>query len=341
MKRKVKFQEGGAVESPRNRQLRETMERFGREGRRVGLAERARQREAANQAARRQRAADMREVERMNPGQGAAEVERRAGRAVPERRPDFTTDPRGTTRPGADTGREMVRSSGPQVPATRSVGGDVGPTRPTMQQAMTNVTRPQIPLGRVRPSVGGGVAGVAGAAAAEALGPLVDYGREYAARRGEEADARRELNLLSMRARTADAEGGDMAADAERQRQEAMRPAPRPTPAPAPRPAAPARRPAPARREMSADRLNDLAMGAEPANAEERVAQMRMQQRRRELEGGAFKKGGMVKAKAAPKKMMKGGMVAKPKVAASKAKPKAMPKAMPFKKGGMIKKGKK
>jgi hypothetical protein len=49
-----------------------------------------------------------------------------------------------------------------------------------------------------------------------------------------------------------------------------------------------------------------------------------------------FRKGGMVKPKAAPKKMMKGGMVAKPKVAAkSKAKP------MPFKKGGMIKKGKK
>ena len=219
----------------------------------------------------------------------------------------------------------------------------MGPTRPTMQQAMTNVTRPQIPLGPVRPSVGGGVAGVAGAAAAEALGPLVDYGREYAARRGEEADARRELNLLSMRARTADAEGGDMAADAERQRQEAMRPAPRPTPAPAPRPAAPARRPAPASREISAERLNQLADGAEPTTTEENLAVRRMRARRQELEerGSAFKKGGMVKAKAAPKKMMKGGMVAKPKVAASKAKPKAMPKAMPFKKGGMIKKGKK
>jgi hypothetical protein len=79
-------------------------------------------------------------------------------------------------------------------------------------------------------------------------------------------------------------------------------------------------------------------MGAEPANAEERVAQMRMRGRQRELEerGTAFRKGGMVKPKAAPKKMMKGGMVAKPKVAAkSKAKP------MPFKKGGVIKKGRK
>jgi hypothetical protein len=46
-----------------------------------------------------------------------------------------------------------------------------------------------------------------------------------------------------------------------------------------------------------------------------------------------FRKGGMVK----PKKMMKGGVVAKPK-AATKAKAKPMPA---FKKGGMIKKGKK
>jgi hypothetical protein len=112
-----------------------------------------------------------------------------------------------------------------------------------------------------------------------------------------------------------------------------------PTPRPAARPA-PARgtaRAAPAaRREISADRLNDLMMGAEPATAEERVAQMRMRGRQQELEGQgtAFKKGGMVK----PKKMMKGGIVAKPK-AAAKSKPK--PKPMPFKKGGMIKKGRK
>jgi hypothetical protein len=46
----------------------------------------------------------------------------------------------------------------------------------------------------------------------------------------------------------------------------------------------------------------------------------------------------MVKPKAAPKKMMKGGIVAKPK-AAAKSKPK--PKPMPFKKGGVIKKGRK
>jgi hypothetical protein len=99
-------------------------------------------------------------------------------------------------------------------------------------------------------------------------------------------------------------------------------------------PPRPARRAAPAAREISADRLNDLMMGAEPESAEERVAQMRMRGRQRELEdrGSAFKKGGMVK----PKMMMKGGAVAKPKAGATKA------KSMPaFKKGGMIKKGKK
>ena len=91
-------------------------------------------------------------------------------------------------------------------------------------------------------------------------------------------------------------------------------------------------------------------MGAEPTTAEERIAQMRMRGRQQELEdrGTAFRKGGMVKPKAkpvakkaggmvksAPKKMMKGGVVAKPKVA---AKSKPMPA---FKKGGVVKKGKK
>jgi len=305
VKRKVKFQEGGAVEEParrparesaRNRQLRETMEKFGREGRRVRTSERL-QKEATTR-------------------RGAA---RGAGA------PNFTTDPEGTTRRGAATGREMVPAR-EVVPATRSVGGDVGPTRPTMQQAMTRVTRPPIPLGRVRPPVGG-LPAVAGAVAAEALEPVVNYGREFAARRGEEADARREANLQAFR----DQQQERMTMEQE------MGEAPQRMPTP--RPAAPARRAAaPAAREISADRLNDLMMGAEPANAEERVAQMRMRGRQRELEerGTAFKKGGMVKPKAAPKKMMKGGMVAKPKVAAkSKAKP------MPFKKGGVIKKGRK
>jgi hypothetical protein len=89
--------------------------------------------------------------------------------------------------------------------------------------------------------------------------------------------------------------------------------------------------------------------GEAPRNEMERQALVNIERRRRELEaGGNFKKGGMVKpkpvakkaggmVKSAPKKMMKGGIVAKPK---SKAKPSGKP--MPaFKKGGVVKKGKK
>lgn len=146
-----------------------------------------------------------------------------------------------------------------------------------------------------------------------------------------------------------------------RAREEALRAqeAERIPPPPPPAPPVPAARPRPrpaaaAPSEISAQRLNELADGAEPTNVQESVIQMRMRNRRRELEetGTAFKKGGMVKPKAkpvakkaggmiakpkaAPKKMMKGGAVAKPKVAVkSKGKP------MPFKKGGVIKKGRK
>ncbi len=379
MKRKVKFQEGGAVEeSPRNRQLRERMEKFGREGRRVGLAERAREREAANQAARRaaaaERAAAQREVERLNAlrdvedfnrrvqrGQVDADTMRRMGATeLPSGRQDFTTSPDGTTRRGTATGREMV-------PSREAV-----PARPSASRALAEVATPrQMPLGRVRPPVGGNLAAIAGSTAAAAAEPLVNYGREFAARRGEEADARRELNLMSMRARTADAEGGDIAADAERQRQEAARPAAapaRPAPRPAARPA-PAPAPRPRIREMTADELNEMELRRIRAERqmEEDDARERLR-RREEMMGGSgnigaasarargeqvgppgdynMKKGGIVKKKAggmiaakpkaAPKKMMKGGMVAKPKVAAkSKTKP------MPFKKGGVIKKGKK
>lgn len=360
MKRKVKFQEGGAVkESPRNRQLRETMEKFGREGRRVGLAERARQREAARrEAARREIAdraasqrADAELTRRVQSGQVDAETMRRMGATeLPSGRQDFTTGPDGTTRRGTATGREMVRSPEPSAPA-----------RPSASRALAEVATPRsMPLGRVRPPVGGGLAAVGGALAAEAVGPMVNYGREFAARRGAEADARRELNLRSMGARTADAEGGDIAADAERQRQEAARPAPRPA---SPRPAAaPAPAPRPRVREMTADELNEMELRR--IRAERQMEEDDARERRRAREeraaeerqmGGSgnigaasarergeqvgppgdynnFRKGGMVK----PKKMMKGGMVAKPKSATkSKTKP------MPFKKGGMIKKGKK
>lgn len=319
MKRKVKFQEGGTVEesSQRSRQLREMMEKRGREGRRVGLAERARERELARQEAARQaaaeRAAAQREVAETSRSPAAYESDRRRNIGPQQGRPDFTTDSEGTTRRGTATGREVV-------PAREQP-----PVRPSAGRALTEVATPrQMPLGNTRTPVSGNLAAIAAATGAALAEPLVNYGREVAARRGEEAAARRDLNLLSMRARTADAEGGDIAADAERQRQEATRPAPQP----APRPVA---RPAP-RREMSANRLNELAMGAEPRNAEERVAQARMRGRRTELEerGSAFKKGGMVKPQAAPAKTKTGGAVAKPKN-----------KPMPFKKGGVIKKGRK
>ncbi len=332
MKRKVKFQEGGTVEEPARRPApRSRMSR---------MSEAARNRQAEARArvqAEIERLNAMRDVEdfnrRVQRGQVNAETMRRMGATeLPSGRQDFTTSPEGVTRRGTATGREVVPFQEPGVPA-----------RPSASRALAEVATPrQMPLGRVRPRVGGNVATMGGALAMEAAEPLVNYGRDVAARRGAEADARRELNLLSMRARTADAEGGDIAADAERQRQEAARPAPRPAPAPARRPAAPASR------DISAERLNQLADGAEPTDQRERDIQARMMGRRQELEerGTAFKKGGMVKAKAkpvakkaggmvksAPKKMMKGGIVAKPK---SKSKP--MPA---FKKGGVVKKGKK
>ncbi len=392
MKRKVKFQEGGEVESPRNRQLRETMERFGREGRRVGLAERARQREAARRAAAAERAAAQRDVERLNPGQGAAEAERRAGRAVPERRPDFTTDPRGTTRRGAATGREVVpRSEAP-------------PPRPSMQRAMTEVMTPrQMPLGRVRPPVAGNIA-----TAAIGLAPLAYEGGRELFNRGREALAGRRARATPEMAM--DPEGSEAAANQMRVAQEpapssdgpsagSMQTAPRPRPRP---------RPAP-RRELTMEEIRALRGGERaPRNSEERalieglrdlptprpatrldenlLSEREAQRLRaaraaeeaaaqranamRESEdriiGGSgnigaasarergeqvgpfgdynLKKGGIVKKKAggmikaAPKKMIKGGVVAKPK-----SKPKAKPagKPMPFKKGGVIKKGRK
>jgi hypothetical protein len=296
------------------------------------MSEAARNRQAEARArvqAEIERLNALRDVEdfnrRVQRGQVNAETMRRMGATeLPSGRQDFTTSPEGVTRRGTATGREVVPFQEPGAPATR----------PSAGRALADVATPRsMALGSPRPRVGGNIATMGGALAAEAAEPLVNYGRDFAARRGAEADARRELNLLSMRARTADAEGGEIAADAERQRQEAMRPAPRPRPA------------ARAAREISADRLNDLMMGAEPANPEERMAQIRMRGRQQELEerGTAFRKGGMVKAKpvakkaggmvkSAPKKMMKGGIVAKPK---SKSKP------MPYKKGGIVKKGKK
>jgi len=317
MKRKVKFQEGGAVEEPARRPApRSRMSR---------MSEAARNRQAEARArvqAEIERLNAMRDVEdfnrRVQRGQVNADTMRRMGATpLPSGRQDFTTSPEGVTRRGTATGREVVPFQEPGTPA-----------RPSAGRALAEVATPrQIPLGRVRPPVGGNVATMGGALAMEAAEPLVNYGRDVAARRGAEADARREANLQAFR----DQQQERMTM--EQGMGEAAQRMPTPRPAPARRPAAPAAR------EISADRLNDLMMGAEPVTPEERIAQMRMRGRQQELEarGTAFRKGGMVKPKAAPKKMMKGGIVAKPK---SKAKPSGKP--MPaFKKGGVVKKGKK
>ena len=323
MKRKVKFQEGGAVEEPARRPApRSRMSR---------MSEAARNRQAEARArvqAEIERLNALRDVEdfnrRVQRGQVNADTMRRMGATeLPSGRQDFTTNPEGVTRRGTATGREVVPFQEPGTPATR----------PSASRALAEVGTPRpIPLGSPRPRVGGNIATMGGALALEAAEPLVNYGRRYMDRRAEEiaaANARREV-------------------EARNEAPAAPAPAPAPVPAPAPRPA-PARRPAaPASRDISAERLNQLADGAEPTDQRERDIQARMMGRRQELEerGTAFKKGGMVKAKAkpvakkaggmvksAPKKMMKGGIVPKPK---SKSKP--MPA---FKKGGVVKKGKK
>lgn len=115
----------------------------------------------------------------------------------------------------------------------------------------------------------------------------------------------------------------------QQRRREMEEAAPAATPAPAPR----------MRREEDMGGSDNI--GA--ASARERGEQVGPPGQYNMKKGGkvpkpvAKKAGGMIaKPKAAPKKMMKGGVVAKPKVAVkSKAKP------MPFKKGGVIKKGRK
>jgi hypothetical protein len=361
MKRKVKFQAGGTVDEPaprrsrresaRNRQLRETMEKFGREGRRVRTSERL---------------------------QEDATTRRNTARSAGP--PNFTTDPEGTTRRGADTGRSVaVRPEAPP-PATRSTG-EVGMPRSAGSQAVTNAPR-QIPLGPVS-----GAAARGASRLVPVLGTLASF--EPTSLEGGAAFERENFqraaaeNLMRNMPERPDIPTEMRNAMPERPNVEVERRA--------------ARRPAPApRRELTMEEIRALVSGArEPRTSEERALRdgLRMSEadrlNERELrriqaaraaeeeaarqmggsgdigaasarargeqvgppgdynmkKGGIVKKkaGGMIaaKPKAAPKKMMKGGMVAKPKVAASKAKPKAMPKAMPFKKGGMIKKGKK
>jgi hypothetical protein len=163
---------------------------------------------------------------------------------------------------------------------------------------------------------------------------MADVGRRRLDARDEAARQRREQYMERRRQEATDERS---AMEQEMGEAGSRMPTPRPVRA-AP---TPARRAAPARRrEMTADELNALSLGEGGRGPEAELARMRMEQRRRELEekGTAFKKGGYVKPKAAPKKMMRGGAVAKPKPAAA-TKPKAKP--MPFKKGGVIKKGRK
>jgi hypothetical protein len=235
-----------------------------------------------------------------------------------------------------------------------------------MQRAMTDVMTPrQMPLGRMRPPVGGNLATMAAGTAVAAAEPLANYARSFMDRRAAEADARREANRVQEldRMRAALPERPDEATEMRaalpaRPNIPVERRAARPAPAPAPRPRI---------REMTADELNEMELRR--IRAERQMEEDDARERRRreeeaarqmggsgnigsasarergELEGhpgdftyNNYKKGGMVKPKAAPKKMMKGGIVAKPK-AAAKSKPK--PKPMPFKKGGVIKKGRK
>lgn len=328
MKRKVKFQEGGMVETPAQRrvrlaedartrslELRDFEDREARRGamsrdavrqfnqmpevaernerdtanrRRVGLAQRAREREQARQIAARAEAAA-----RAAAQADIARFNERLGRAMP-------------------VTQEEARRLGAE-PAQR-------PVNP-------------------RPNIGSRVPAAAGAVARGAARAVPGFGtlRSFAPTSLAEGAEFERAGLEQAR------ENQRMQQRAAAEQELAEAPQRMPTPRPArPRPA-----PAAAPREISADRLNDLMMGAEPATPEERIAQMRMMGRRQELEerGTAFKKGGMVKPPvkkkaggmiAKPKKMMKGGVVAKPK---SKAKPMAKP--MPFKKGGVIKKGRK
>lgn len=315
MKRKVKFQEGGAVEapSPRSRSLRQMMEKAGREGGRLRAAERARERQVAEREAARQSQMDRRDIARFN---------ERVNRAMP-------VTPEEARRLGAEPARP----------------------RPTMAQAAQQVARPPSPAATsMAGRAAGGLAGAAISGAALAPG-MVNYGREFAARRGAEADARRETNLQAFRNQQQAAPADGPAAGSMQSAPAAPRPAPRPAPV------------RPRIREMSADELNEMELRRIRAERQMEEDEMRRRAPREEDMGGSgnigaasarergeqvgppgdynnFKKGGMVKKKAggmiatkpkaAPAKMKKGGAVAKPKG-----------KPMPFKKGGVIKKGRK
>ena len=332
MKRKVKFQEGGSVEQPA-----------------TDSKQRARDRARA-----RRRAATQREIDRLNPGQTSGEAERRAGRGVPERRPDFTTDERGTTRRGAATGREVVPSRQPSVPTAQGATPRQIPlfpsSTPRIADTATRAARRFIP--------GLGFFDAVSPTSLEA-GARFEEENLRQARLDAMRDALPERPDIPTEMRNALPARPDIPAE---------RRAARPRPAP--------------RRELTMEEIRALRSGERaPRTSEERalleglrdlplprqrmseadmlnereLQRIRAERMAEEQMGGSgnigaasarergeqvgptgqynMKKGGRVPA---PKKMMKGGIVAKPK---SKAKPVGKP--MPFKKGGAIKKGKK
>jgi hypothetical protein len=246
MKRKVKFQEGGAVQEPMT----------AAERRRQNI-QRLNERRSANRMSASERAEVERFNERMRQGTltpddmrrmgGRSEIERFSERA---QRGTLTADDMrrmgGTPTPqaggsagggagGGGRGGAMVPSGGDRLPAPRPSSGEL------MRQGAgmgggTPRTGPRVVGGAAGPAAAGVAIGLAG----EALNRYLEN--------------RRNRPITGNYEQGMEPEGSNEAADAERERQASQR-----APAPAPRPAAPARpaaRPAPrrpAQREMSAE----------------------------------------------------------------------------------------
>lgn len=267
-------------------------ERDTRNRTRVGLAERARERERARQAAIREqaasRAASQADVARFNDRMN------RAMPISPEQARSLGAEPRPSVSERLRADAMRPPTSGPAAAQARSRlgGGAVGTA-----------------LGLLPFALEGGAALVG-----RSRGSAVGEGDEYG---------------LNEQPPPAPVQAAPPAMD-RLANTDQMRPTPAAAPAPRPRPQA---RPSQPRESgLTPDILMDLAAGTRvPANQAERIALINIERRRGEIAAERYKKGGMVKPKAAPKKMMKGGVVAKPKVAAKKGKP--MPA---FKKGGKV-----
>jgi hypothetical protein len=247
MKRKVKFQEGGAVQEPMTaaERRRQNMQRLNerRSTSRMSASERA-EIERFNERMR-QGTLTPDDMRRMG---GRSDIERFSERA---QRGTLTADDMrrmgGTPTPqagggaggggagGGGRGGAMVPSGGDRLPAPRPSSGEL-----MRQGAGMGGGAP-----RTGPRVVGGAPGVA--AAGIALGLTGEALRRY-------IESRRDRPITGEFEQGMEPEGSMEAADAERERQASQR-----APAPAPRPAAPARpaaRPAPrrpAQREMSAE----------------------------------------------------------------------------------------